>query len=73
MVRVGEVVSLARTIERDAVRWYADNSVPNAFRGLNPMVLAEARLLCGGDWSRCVIDDDGSVTVYNHAMWTPEA
>lgn len=69
MARVGDVVDAAEQIARDAARWYADNEVPQAFRGLHPRVLATVRRLSGGDWQRCVVDIDGSVVVHNSRQW----
>lgn len=51
--------------------WYAQPSVPPAFRGLPARMLAVLEAACGGDWRRCVLDKDGSVTVYNSPTWTP--
>jgi len=51
--------------------WYARQHVPPAFRGLPQPVLAVLEAACGGDWRRCVVDADGSVTVYNHPSWEP--
>ena len=72
MPTLGDVMKLGRRIEKDATGWYSAHRVPEAFRRAHPMVVARAALESGEDWRRCVIDDDGSITVFNHIVWTPE-
>lgn len=72
MPTLGEVMNLGARIERNATDWYTVHRVPVAFQRAHPMVLARAALESGEDWRRCVIDPDGSITVFNHAVWTPE-
>jgi hypothetical protein len=68
-----DVVRLANKIEKDAVNFYLQKRVPVAFQRLHPLIVARAHLESGGDWRRCVADNDGTITVYNHPMWQPEA
>lgn len=70
MAAVREVVRLGNKTIGDP-RWYDTNRVPVAFREVDPVILAYALVECGGDWFRCVVDTDGTVTVYNYQVWTP--
>lgn len=72
MPKLRDLSSLGPSITVDAARWYSENRVPVAFRHLPPKVIRQAYRLAGGDWRRCVTDDDGQIVVYNHPMWTPE-
>jgi hypothetical protein len=56
----------------EVLRWYVENDVPQAFRGLHPKVLREAQKRAEGDWRRVVTDGDGTLVVYNHPQWQPE-
>lgn len=73
MDRFSDVMRLSEQIQADAVAFYQSARVPRAFRRAAPMILARAAIECGGDWTRCVIDDDGSITVYNRPQWEPTA
>jgi len=68
--RVMQSVQLADDVIRDAVKWYQDNPIPQAFRDLHPAVLRTVTRISGGDWQRCVRNEDGSVTVHNTRRWT---
>ena len=70
MARVSDTTTLARTVTDRAVKWYADNGVPKAFRNVDPVILKEVIRLNGGDWRRCITDGDGSVIVCRNVQWT---
>jgi hypothetical protein len=50
-------------------KWYQEHQIPQAFQDHHPMVLVAVERISGGDWRRCVTDDDGSITVYNYRVW----
>ena len=67
-----ETAVVAPSLTAEAARWYTTHAVPSAFLRLPPAAVEAARLLCGGDWQRCVTDADGSITVCNTRQWTHE-
>lgn len=71
MSHLAATVTLNAAVTERAARWYAAHPVPHAFEGLPPRVRSAAQRLAGGDWQRCVLNEDGSVTVHNHQMWVP--
>ena len=69
MPRVSRSVALADDIVASAAKWYAENAVPRAFRRVHPKVLRRVAKMAKGDWQRCVVNPDGSVTVHNQRVW----
>jgi hypothetical protein len=68
---VSQSAMLDDAIIQRAAAWYSKQSaVPPAFRGCSPLVLREAKRIAKGDWRRCVVDDDGSITVHNNPVWS---
>jgi hypothetical protein len=53
----------------DLAKWYNDHQVPRAFHMAHPKVVTAAGQLCNNNWRMCVIDADGSITVYNRSQW----
>lgn len=69
MVRVDQSAAPAEQLLSQSVRWYGELRVPQAFRGLPGPVLDHLIAVTGGDWRRCVIDEDGVVMIYNGPAW----
>ena len=69
MVRIYESTTLADVMQTKAAEWYKRNVLPKAFRNAHPDVLVRAAKLSNGDWQRCIIEDDGSITVCNNQVW----
>ena len=63
------IVSLSGAVTARLADWYVDRAVPIAFAACDPRIVVAAAALCGDDWTRCVTDDDGSITVYNQTQW----
>lgn len=72
MARVGESTGIHDKVEKHAASWYEQRRIPEAFKNQHPLVLDKAEELCDGDWRRCVVDEQGVLTVYNRPMWEPE-
>lgn len=72
VARVHQSVQLADDLIEDSAAWYSEHHVPRAFRKCHPLVLAKVVELNGNDWQRCVVDEDGSVTICNYHAWVPE-
>lgn len=54
-----------------AARWYRENSVPKAFRDLDPLLVryvVRNRI----DWRRCTTDGT-SILIENRPVWSPES
>jgi hypothetical protein len=58
MARLSELSRVPEAITTEAAQWYQEDAtqIPNAFRS-------------DCNWHRCVLDSDGSITVYNYAVW----
>lgn len=69
MAKLGESTGLDQKFIDQAVEWYAENHVPQAFRDLPKILLKEVKRISGGQWNRCVVDEFGTVTIYNHPQW----
>lgn len=69
MVRIYESTNLADVMQTRAAEWYKRNVLPRAFRNTDPKILLHAAKLADGDWRRCIIEDDGSITVCNNQVW----
>lgn len=71
MATIASAAYLTQKMIDEAVDWYIQTRVPRRFVGAHPLVLARAKAIAGGNWQRCVLDEDGSITIYNHPQWTP--
>jgi len=69
MPKLGETTGLDQKFIEDAAKWYRENHIPQAFRDLPKILLKEVKRLSGGQWNRCVVDEFGSVTIYNNPQW----
>lgn len=66
---IAKTADLHESTLAEAVRWYAENTVPAGFRPLDPLLIryvVRNRI----DWRRCTTDGT-SITVHNGVMWTP--
>lgn len=70
MARIADLTDVTDEVIERAVEWYAHTDVPPTFRRLNPLAVRTAIKLAGGDWRRCVANEDGSITVANRPVWT---
>lgn len=65
--QVGHVSGLHETVIQQAAGWY--DEVPKPFKKADPLVLATARKLSGGNWHKCIIDPDKSIIVCRNVVW----
>lgn len=70
MPRIIESTSLAdQVLARLAGQYAGRVSIPDAFLDADPLVLQKAMELADDNIFRMVVDEDGSITVYNHNVW----
>ena len=73
MATVGEIARLADELIAQAKEFYGRTPMPETFAHVHPLILREARRRCEGDWRRCVLNPDGTITVHDKIMWLYEA
>jgi hypothetical protein len=68
---IGKVTGLNDKFIEEAAAWYAQkgNDIPAPFRKVDKRILRRVSQIAKGDWHRCVIEDNGAVTVHNKPMW----
>lgn len=69
MTQVKASATLADGLIAGSADWYAGRRIPKEFAGLPRSVLDHLIAETGGDWRRCVVEQDGTVTVYNAPIW----
>ncbi len=72
MAQLGEIARVRDDIIDGAVQWYREMPMPEAFQACHPAVIRRAKRMCGGDWRRCVLDNDGGIVVHKKIMWQYE-
>ena len=65
----GSLADASDAVIDDAVAWYQKTRMPVAFREAHPKAREIAEKACEGDWRRCVLNDDWSITIYNRPRW----
>lgn len=67
MATFSEATDLADTVLDSTARWYKE--IPAPLRVAEGRVLRKAAALCSETWTRCTIEPDGSIIVWNRPVW----
>lgn len=67
---IARTADVHEDVLKAAARWYAENSVPKAFRDLNPLLVRYV-IRNRIDWRRCSTDGQ-SILIENAPVWSPQ-